>query len=87
MTVLLALHLGLGLVLGAAYFALSWQAVRRFAAGEGAVRIVALGLLRLAMAAAVLWWSAQHGAGPLLAAFVGFVLARSGAIRMLRGAG
>lgn len=86
MTVELALYLLFGLALGAAYFAAAWHTVRRFAGGAGAAGVAGLAVLRLAVAAIAFWWAARHGAGPLLAAFAGFLLARFAATRLLREA-
>lgn len=73
-----------GLLLGAAYFtALRWT-VDLFAAGPGRLMPAMLTLGRLAAAALFLVVAARSGALPLLSAFLGFLVARTVALRWAR---
>ncbi len=75
-----------GLLLGAAYFAALRWTVDLFSAGSGRAMPAALTLGRLAGAAVFLAVAARFGALPLLGAFVGFLVARSVALRFTRRA-
>lgn len=83
-SVLAAIWLGCGLVFGLAYFALLRRTVGYFAAGGGAFLAAALTLGRLVGAVAFFGWAACVGALPVLAAFLGFVLARAFTLRAAR---
>ena len=72
----LAIFVGAGAALGTLYFVLVHRTARLLAVGASASRIVPLYVARLALAVAVLWVIAQHGAMPLLLALLGFVVAR-----------
>ncbi len=70
-----------GLALGAAYFACLRVTVRAYAASTGRGAAVALTCARLIGAALVFTIAARFGAGALLAAFGGFLVARAIAVR------
>lgn len=76
-----------GLVFGLVYFRALRRAVDLFAAGRGWLRPAALTLARIAGAVVVLTFMARLGAMPLLAGFLGFLLARQIALRSVRRAG
>ncbi|NMM46546.1 hypothetical protein HH303_18795 [Rhodospirillaceae bacterium KN72] len=84
-------YLGAGLALGVVYFLVLYKSVRLHTADASAGRMIGLFLLRVALALAVFYPFARIGAGPLLAALVGFMIARfavQGFIRRLeRGTG
>ena len=71
-----------GLVFGRVYFAALRRSVERYAAGGGRLVPAGLTLARLAGALLFLGLAARVGALPLLAAFLGFLLARSLALGM-----
>ena len=81
-----ALALGLGLLAGGLYFAALWISVRRLT-GDGGWRgfalAMALRLLAILGALGALAW-AGAGAAELLAAGIGFVIARVAATRIAR---
>ncbi|SET31070.1 N-ATPase subunit AtpR [Oceanicella actignis] len=64
-----------GAALGMVYLALLRRATPA-AGAAGPMRAAALALGRLTLAGAAFWLAAQRGAGPLLALFAGFLLAR-----------
>ena len=70
-----------GLAFGVAYFVLLRQTVELYAAGHGRLVPAVLTLGRLAAAALFLAGAASIGALPLLASFIGFLLARAVALR------
>ena len=74
-----------GIALGAVYMRLIARSVA--AIGSAAAYRAAAGwlVLRLGLAAAVLALAAMQGAGPLLAALAGFLIARTVAIRAQTG--
>ncbi len=77
---------GAGLLFGLGYFA----ALRRAVALDNAERgllLIALAGFRFAGAAAFLVFAVRLGALPLLAAFIGFLMARSFAVRISPRAG
>ena len=75
-----------GLALGGVYMVLLARSVAAIA-GPAAVGAAAAWLiLRFGLAAIVLALAAMQGAGPLLAALVGFLIARTIAIRRVKGA-
>lgn len=80
------LYLGLGLALGASYFAAMWRTVRLHVDGAPAGWIALSYAARFAVVGLVFWWVAQAGAWPLLATFAGFLLARFAATWLLREA-
>jgi len=65
-----------GLVVGAVHFVLLHRAVRLHAGNGGIARIAPLHLLRGGLSVAAFWIVAQQGAVPLLAALLGFLIAR-----------
>ncbi len=74
----------LGFALGAVYFAAMRRTALLIATRSGALQAIALTVGRGAVAIAVLGYSAWFGAVPILSAFVGFLLARSTAMRGAR---
>ena len=70
-----------GLLLGAAYFAALWRTTAWVSAGGGRMMSAALTLGRFAAAALVFAAAARCGTLPLLSAFLGFLFARSVALR------
>jgi hypothetical protein len=73
-----------GLVFGLAYFAALRRTADLFSAGKGYLVPAALTLGRFAGAVAVFGLAAWLGALPLLAALLGFLLARTAALRTAR---
>ena len=73
-----------GLVFGAVYFATLRRSVTQFVGGKGWLGPLALTLGRIGAAAAFLFVAAKLGAGPLLGAFIGFLMARAMALRAER---
>ncbi|MDH3791017.1 MAG: hypothetical protein OEU25_13425 [Rhodospirillales bacterium] len=71
-----ALYLTAGMVLGAVYFALLLRTVRLHASQAAAIRFMPLYFLRFAAGISGFWLIAQQGAGPLLLALLGFLIAR-----------
>lgn len=71
----------LGALLGAGYFAALRFSVERYLGGRSTGQAVALHVGRLLLAGAGFALIARAGAAPLLAALVGFMIARSLAIR------
>ncbi len=76
-----------GLVCGLAYFAAIRRSVMLFVGGHGWLIPLALALGRIGAAAAFLFFAARLGAALLLAAFLGFLVARTVALRAQRRAG
>jgi hypothetical protein len=76
-----------GLVFGLAYFAALRWTVSLYGSGYGHLGPAALTLGRIAAATIFLIVAARLGALPLLAAFLGFLLARGLALRRLRRLG
>lgn len=74
----------LGTLLGAGYFAALRVNVERYLSGRSPGAAVALHLGRLAVTAAAFALIAPAGAVPLLGALLGFMLARSLALRSER---
>ncbi len=75
-----------GLLCGRVYFAALRRSVELYAGGGSRLAPAALTLGRIAGAVLFLGVAAQFGALPLLAAFLGFLLARGLAVRTARGA-
>jgi N-ATPase, AtpR subunit len=75
-----------GFVFGLLYFAALERTVTLFAAGRGWFRPLGLTLARMAAAVIFLGVAAKLGAISLLAAFMGFLLARAVALRAQRDA-
>jgi hypothetical protein len=75
-----------GVVFGLIYFATLRRSVAVFAAGGGWARALALTLARLCAAVVFLAMAAKLGAAALIAAFLGFLLARTIALRAARRA-
>lgn len=75
-----------GIVFGLAYFATLRRAVTLFTAGRGWVGPLALTLARIAAAVIFLGLAAKLGAAALIAAFLGFLLARTVMLRVARRA-
>jgi hypothetical protein len=84
LTILMAVA---GLAFGLVYFATLKRSVMLFAAGRGWLGPLALTLGRIGAAVAFLFVAAKLGAAPLLAAFIGFLMARALALRAERRAG
>ena len=75
-----------GFALGLAYFAALKRSVALFVGGKGWFGLLALTLGRIGAAAGSLFVAAKLGAAPLLAAFIGFLMARALALRAERRA-
>jgi F1F0 ATPase subunit 2 len=78
--------LAAGVVLGLLYFAALRWTVSLYGAGRSRVGPAILTLARLAGATVVLGLAARLGALPLLATFLGFLLARALSMRVARRA-
>ena len=76
-----------GLAFGWVYFASLKHSVALFVGGKGWLGPLALTLGRIGAAGAFLLVAAKLGAAPLLAAFIGFLMARALALRAERRAG
>ena len=76
-----------GLGFGFAYFTMLRRTVAYFGAGAGYLAPAALTLARIAAAVIFFACAARLGALPLLAGFLGFLLARTWALRAARRAG
>jgi len=76
-----------GFVSGRLYFAALKRSVMLFVGGKGWLGPLALTLGRFAAAIAFLSVAAKLGAAPLLAAFIGFLIARAVALRAEMRAG
>jgi len=76
-----------GFAFGLAYFAALKRTVTVFAGGRGWRAPLALTLARIGAAIVFLGIAAKLGAVSLLAAFIGFVLARSIALRLAQRSG
>lgn len=76
-----------GLMFGLAYFMALKRSVALFVGGKGWLGPLALTLGRIGAAGGFLFVAAKLGAAPLLAAFVGFLMARALALRAERRAG
>ena len=74
-----------GFALGLAYFAALKRSVALFVDRKGWFGLQTLG--RIGAAAGFLFVAAKLGAAPLLAAFIGFLMARAPALRAERRAG
>ena len=75
-----------GLIFGLLYFALLKRSVTLFATGHGWAGPLGFTILRIMGAVGFLFIAAKLGAGPLLAAFTGFLIARALALRVERTA-
>ena len=73
-----------GLVVGLVHFAALWWSIERYSAGRGQLAAAALTLGRNAGTIVFLGLAARLGALPLLASFLGFLLARTLALRAAR---
>lgn len=73
-----------GLVVGLVHFAGLWRTVMLYTAGRGRLVAVALTLARIAGAIVFFGLAARLGAMPLLSSFLGFLLARTLALRTAR---
>lgn len=82
MTVLVALHLVLGMLLGALYFGAVWWSVRRFGAGTPALAAI---VVRFALLAGALGLVSLEGPVPLLATAAGVLGGRFFVLRHVRG--
>jgi hypothetical protein len=74
-----------GLAFGLAYFAVLRRTVDLHAAGHGLLVPALLTIGRLATAILLLGVAARVGALPLLSSFIGFLLARTLALRGMQG--
>jgi F1F0 ATPase subunit 2 len=72
-----------GALAGAAYFWAVWKTAGVLTGGRGRVGALGLTLLRFALLAGFLIVAARNGAGPLLAAALGVLLARLAVVRRL----
>ncbi len=72
-----------GAVVGVVYFRAVWATARLLAGGGGRGRAIGFTLVRLALLAGFLVLAARGGAGPLLAAALGILLARFAVMRRL----
>jgi hypothetical protein len=75
-----------GIVFGLVYFATLRRAVTLFTAGRGWIGPLTLTLARIAAAVIFLGLAAKLGAAALIAAFLGFLLARTVMLRVARRA-
>ena len=75
----------LGALLGWLFFAALRRSSEGLVEGAGAGRIVALGVFRLLLALGLFGAAVQFGAVPLLAALLGFTLARIITVRAVKG--
>lgn len=76
-----------GIAFGLVYFAALRRTIALFTAGRGWLGLLAGTLGRIGAAVVFLAVAAKLGAAPLLAAFLGFLLARGVALRARRRAG
>ena len=74
-----------GFVFGLVYFVALHRTVALFAAGGGRLGPLALTLGRIGAVTILLTLAARLGATPLLATFLGFLLARAVALHAVRG--
>ncbi len=74
-----------GFAFGLAYFAALRQTTARFASGSGWLVPSALTFGRIGTITIVLTVAAKLGAMALFAAFLGFLLARAAALRLVKG--
>lgn len=79
--------MALGLVVGLAYFRALRLTADLFAHGRGRILPLGLTLIRFAGLIAILLLAAKLGAAALIASFVGFLLARTIAVRSASEAG
>jgi hypothetical protein len=78
---------GLGVLVGRCYFQMLRRSVARYASGRSTrVQDAALALARILCASLLFVAAARLGAVPLLAAFLGFLAARSWALHAARKA-
>jgi hypothetical protein len=84
LTILMAVA---GLAFGFIYFASLKRSVTLFVGGKGWLGPLVLTLGRIGAAVAFLFVAAKLGAAPLLASFIGFLMARALALRAERRAG
>jgi len=73
-----------GLVVGLVHFAALWWTAELYSAGRGQLAAAALTLGRIAGTIVFLGLAARFGALPLLSSFLGFLLARTLALRAAR---
>ena len=76
-----------GLALGLVYFASLKRSVTLLVGGKSWLTALALTLGRIGAVVALLYLAAKLGAAPLLAAFIGFLMARVLALRAERRTG
>jgi hypothetical protein len=84
---LMVLAAAAGLMFGLLYFAALKRSVTLFVGSHGWLGPLALMLGRFGAAAGFLFVAAKLGAAPLLAAFLGFLMARAVVLRAERRAG
>ena len=72
-----------GVVVGLVHFAALWRSIELYSAGRGQLA-AALTLGRIAGTIVFLGLAARFGALPLLSSFLGFLLARTLALRVAR---
>lgn len=73
-----------GVAVGAIFFGLLALALRRWGSDVKPLNVLVLFAVRFGGAAAVFWLIAHQGAGPLVAALAGFLVARFAVQRSLR---
>ena len=76
-----------GIALGLLYFASLKRSVTMFVGGKSWLAALALTLGRIGAAVVLLYLAAKLGAASLLAAFIGFLMARALALRAEKRAG
>lgn len=76
-----------GFAVGLVYFAMLRRTAELYGAGRGWLGPAALTLGRVAGVAILLAFAAKLGAGPLLAAFLGFLVARMAMLHTVRRSG
>ena len=76
-----------GLALGTIYLWLLGRSVSAIVSPGARLSAVVWLLLRIALAGAALWLAGQQGALPLLLVLLGFLIARTVAVRLMREAG
>ncbi len=73
-----------GFAVGLIYFAMLWRTAKLYDSGHSWFELAALTLGRISGAAILLASEAKLGAGPLLAALLGFLLARAAILHAVR---
>jgi F1F0 ATPase subunit 2 len=79
--------LAAGFAVGLIYFGMLWRTSKLYNSGHSSFELATLTLGRISGAAFVLAAEAKFGAGPLLAALLGFLLARAAIFHAVRRSG